>query len=303
VIDALLNLGDVKVTPTQTTGHIRLPDGTRILAVVPPTAISGPYLVIRKMPGQRLDIDKLLSFQFINEDVVSTLKNAIEARVNILVSGGTGSGKTTFSNILTDVFPTSERIIVVERLFEMQFWHPRVVRLAADGSPDLTFEDLIETASRMRPDRLVFGEIKGPEAYRMLEVINLGHDGSLMSIHATSVNDALNRLETFCLMANLGLGIPQIRNQIASALGLITYQQKQQVGNRRLIEIAELLGVENDRYVLQPLYHYNPEIDLIESTGVKPSWEKAWTSTAPPIAPRSPPIPIQPPTIRPTFRA
>jgi pilus assembly protein CpaF len=211
VIDGLLKLGEVKVTPTQTTGHIRLHDGTRILAVVPPTAISGPYLVIRKTRGHRLDIDKLLSFRFINQEVVTTLKTAIEARINIMVAGGTGSGKTTFSNILTDLFPASERIIVVERLFEMQLWHPRVVRLAADGSPDLSFEDLIETASRMRPDRLVFGEVKGPEAYRMLEVINLGHDGSLMSIHATSIHDALKRLEAFCLMANLGLGIPQIR--------------------------------------------------------------------------------------------
>lgn len=272
-IDALLAIGGVQLSTVQTCGQIRLGDGTRVLAVLPPTAVHGPYLVVRKALPLNLDIHNLLAFGTLTSEAYTCLQQAIAARASILVSGGTGSGKTTFAKILTDAFPPVERVVVVENLFEMQFRHARFVRLVADSSPDLTLTDLVETAARMRPDRLVFGEAQGPEALRMLEVIGLGHDGSLMTIHATSAEDALARLEAYCLMANLGLGMAQIRRVIASALNLITYQQRQPDGRRRLMEIVELRGLEYDHYQLQPLFTYNPEKDRLEASGVKATWE------------------------------
>jgi pilus assembly protein CpaF len=146
--------------------------------------------------------------------------------------------------------------------------------LVADNSPDLSFADLIDLASKMRPDRLVIGELTGPETMKALEILNRGHDGSLATMHAANPEDALARLETMCLMANLGLGLPEIRMLIASAIQLITYQQYLPNGRRKLTQIVELQGLENGRYVLNPLFRYNPETDGIDATGAKPSWEK-----------------------------
>lgn len=200
------------------------------------------------------------------------LKSALQHRLNILIAGGTGSGKTTVANVLTDDFSDEERVVVVESVYELQPRLGRFVRLAADSSPDHSVADLVELAAKMRPDRLVIGELHGPEAMNVLNVFNMGHDGSLTLIHANNPEDALTCLESMCLMANLGLGIREIRSLIASALQLITYQQLLPDGKRKLTHIVELCGLENGRYVLQPLFRYNRDTNTIDSTGAQPSW-------------------------------
>lgn len=272
VIDAVLSLGGVTLSSEQTSGHIRLPDASRVMAVIPPTAVNGPCLVIRKVRLGRLYMEDLLKFGSVTQEEYSVLQSAIQSRLNILIAGGTGSGKTTFANILTDEFPDSERIIVVESIYELQPRVERFVRLAADNSPDHSFADLINLASKMRPDRLLIGELQGAEALQAINIFNMGHDGSMTTIHAVNPEDALSRLESMCLMANLGLGLSEIRNMIATAIQLITYQEHLPDGSRKLTHVVELLGLKNGRYVLQPLFRYNPETKKIEATGSLPSW-------------------------------
>ena len=272
VMDALLALGGVTLSLAQTSGHIRFPDAARMLAVIPPTAVNGPYLVIRKTHSGHFSMADLIGFGSVSAEEYALLQRAVRARANILIAGGAGSGKTTFANVLTDEFAEDERVIVVESVYELQPRVERFVRLAADSSPDHSMADLVNLAAKMRPDRLVIGELHGPEAFDTLNVFNMGHDGSLTILHASSPEDALARLENMCLMANLGLGLNEIRTLIASALNLITYQQLLPTGKRKLTHIVELCGIENGRYVLQPLFRYNPETDSIESTGAQPGW-------------------------------
>jgi len=273
VIDAIMVLGGVILGPEQTSGHIRFPDASRCLAVIPPTAVDGPYLVIRKTHAGQFGMAQLLEWGSVTPDEYDALKSAIRNRLNILIAGGTGSGKTTFANVLTDDFPGDERVIVVESVYELQPRIGRFVRLAADSSPDHSMADLVGLAAKMRPDRLIVGELHGPEAMSVLNIFNMGYDGSLTIIHSNGPEDALVRLESMCLMANLGLGLSEIRNLIASALQLITYQKLLPDGSRKLTHIVELCGLENGRYVLQPLFRYNSETNTIDSTGVMPSWE------------------------------
>ena len=272
VIDTLMALGGIKLGPEQTSGHLRFPDASRCLAVIPPTAVDGPYLVIRKTRSGHFSMDDLIGFGSITEEQYALLKSALQTRQNILIAGGTGSGKTTVANVLTDDFPDDERVVVVELVYELQPRLERFVRLAADSSPDHSMDDLVNLAAKMRPDRLIVGELHGPEAFQTLNIFNMGYDGSLTILHASSPEDALARLETMCLMANLGLGLNEIRTLIASALQLITYQERLPDGSRKLTHIVELCGLENGRYLLQPLFRYNPETKRIESTGIQPSW-------------------------------
>ena len=272
VINALMSLGGITLGPEQTSGHLRFPDASRCLAVIPPTAVDGPYLVIRKTHASHFSMDDLLGFGSITTAQYELLKRALHTRQNILIAGGTGSGKTTVANVLTDEFPDDERVVVVESVYELQPRLERFVRLAADSSPDHSMDDLVKLAAKMRPDRLIVGELHGPEAFQTLNIFNMGHDGSMTILHASSPEDALARLETMCLMANLGLGLNEIRTLIASALQLVTFQERLPDGSRKLTHIVELLGLENGRYVLQPLFRYNPETKKVEETGYHPSW-------------------------------
>lgn len=274
MIDRLMALGGIKLGLEKTSGHLRFPDASRCLAVIPPTAVDGPYLVIRKTRAGHFSMDDLLEFGSVTKQQYALLKSALQTRQNLLIAGGTGSGKSTFANVLTDEFPQDERVVVVESVYELQPRLERFVRLSADSSPDHSMDDLVKLASKMRPDRLIVGELHGPEAFQTLNVFNMGHDGSLTILHANSPEDALSRLETMCLMANLGLGLNEIRTLIASALQLITYQELLIDGSRKVTQIVELCGLENGRYVLQPLFRYNPETKLIESTGNQPEWMK-----------------------------
>jgi pilus assembly protein CpaF len=274
-IDAALALGGAAFKPGQTVCDTRLTDGSRLLAVLPPTAVNGPCLVIRKVYRGKPTMAKLLEWNSISQAMYDLLKSAIRARRNILVAGGTGSGKTTVLNLLAEEIPPDERVIVVEAFLELQVNHPRVVRLSSDISPDLSYADLIGTAAKMRPDRLIFGELRGAEVMRLLDIVNIGHDGSMMTIHAVSPEDALARMESMCLMANLGLGLSEIRNMIASGVNLITNQQRLSDGSRKITQVTEVLGLENDRYVLQPLMRYNAETGEFERTLAKASWEQS----------------------------
>jgi pilus assembly protein CpaF len=274
-IDAVLALGGMKFEAGQTVAEVRLPDDARALAVLPPTAVDGPYLVVRKILRSPITKDDLIEWGAISREAFVLIDSAIQTRQNILIAGGTASGKTTLLNILIDQIPAEERVITVEEAVELQAHHPRLVRMAAEQVPGLTYTDVINAAARMRPDRLIFGELRGAETLRILDIIGGGHDGSLMTMHANSPADALTRIEAMCLMANLGLGLGEIRYRVATSLNLIVNQMRLPTGQRRIVQITELLGLENDRYLLQPLFRYDNDRGQLEPTGVSPSWNSA----------------------------
>jgi len=255
LIDAVLAQGSLKLEVGQTIFDSRFVDGSRVLAVFPPTAPKGPTLVIRKLIPPAITWDALFRFGSVTQEAYDLLQEAIREHKNILVAGGTGSGKTTVLRLLAESIPADERLVIAESSHELQIHHPRAVFLEAGGQAKISLPDLISTAAKMRPDWLVIGELLGEEAMRAVEVMGRGHCG-MTTIHATSPEDALSRLEAMCLMSNLGLGLGEIRNLIASAMQVIISQQKFPDGRRRITHYVELRGIENDRYMLQPLYRY-----------------------------------------------
>lgn len=274
VIDAVLALDNVALGPGQTAAEIRLPDGSRFLGLIPPTAADGPCLTIRKFFKSGVTVEKLYEWGAMTPEEHALIVSAIQARRNILFAGDTGSGKTTVINLLTGSIPANERVVTVEETLELQPRAQRVVRLAVENSSGMTFTELINIAARTRPDRLIFGEMRGPEVMRMLQIMSVGHDGAMSTLHATGPEDALARLESFCLMANLGLGLGEIRSLIAATIGLIVFLQRRPNGARKVMQITEVRGLEHDRYVLQPLFRYNPDTNAHEATGAKPGWER-----------------------------
>lgn len=274
LIDGLFGLYGIKLDASNPVGHLRLPDHSRVMAIVPPNAVNGPYLVLRRIIGQRLTWEQLFEFGFLPPSAYELLKDAVEARANILVAGGTNSGKTTLAGLIADLASPEERLVAVEHSYELQLDHPRAVRLEAGGPAGLSFAEVLTAATHMRPDRLIVGNIDGPDAASVLQQFGSGIDGSLTNIHSTSATDALSRLESFCLMSNLGLGLHEIRHLIAAGIQLITYEEQLRSGKRKIMEIVELHGVENHHYLLQPLMHYDQEAEQFEFTGVQPSWAR-----------------------------
>jgi pilus assembly protein CpaF len=271
-IVAILAVGGVTLGSGETIGDVRLPDGSsRMLAVLPPTALHGPYLVLRKFPAATFGWEQLIEWGFITQEALDLLLGALRAHVNLLIAGGTGSGKTTVANLLAGRIPPEERLVVVESVHEMRIQHPRAIFLEAGGPNNVAQDELISTAAKMRPDWLMVGELYTSAALRALEVLSRGHSG-MATIHANNPEDALARLESLCLMANLGLGLGEIRSLIVSALRVITCQEHLPSGKRRMMQIVELAGLGDDRYVLQPLARYNPETDRLEVTGIQPGW-------------------------------
>lgn len=273
-LDALLALGGIQLSPQRTMAELRLPDGSRVVAVIPPTAVAGPHLVIRKFPGAAITWEKLLLWGSITQPALDLLQDALHARQTLLVAGGVSGGKTTVANLLAGSIPADQRIVLVEATYEMRIHHPHCIALEADGSAAGNLAALLDMAERLRPDWLVMGELLGAEALHALEILSRGLSG-MMTIHADSPEDALSRLESMCLMANLGLGLGQIRRLIASAVSLVTYQELVAVGDerrRKVTHIVELRGVENERYILQPLFRYNEETAVLEPTGQQPTW-------------------------------
>ncbi len=262
----------------------RLPDGSRVNAIIPPLAIDGPALSIRKFSADPYQAEDLISFGTLTRPVVELLDACVRGRLNMLVSGGTGAGKTTTLNVLSSFLPDDERIITIEDAAELRLQQPHVVRLEyrppnIEGKGEVTIRDLVRNALRMRPDRIVVGEVRGAETLDMLQAMNTGHDGSISTIHANSPRDALARLETMALMAGMDLGVRAIREQIASALNLIIHQQRMKDGVRRITHVTEIVGMEGDVITLQDLFlfDYGAGIDehgrfrgTLRSTGLRP---------------------------------
>jgi pilus assembly protein CpaF len=262
----------------------RLPDGSRVNAVVPPISFRGPTLTIRKFSKDKLTADDLVRFGTLTPLAVEFLRACVLARFNILICGGTGSGKTTTLNVLSSFVPADQRIITVEDTVELQLQQPHVITLEArppnlEGVGEITIRDLVRNCLRMRPDRIIVGEVRGAEALDMLQAMNTGHDGSLCTCHANSPRDALARLETMVLMAGTLLPTPAIRSQIVSALDLIVHQERMSDGSRRVTAITEVQWMEGDVIVTQDVFAFKrtgtkPNGDIIgelRPTGLRPA--------------------------------
>ncbi|MBU2761722.1 ATPase, T2SS/T4P/T4SS family [Acidithiobacillus sulfurivorans] len=237
----------------------RLKDGSRVNAVIPPVALKGPSLTIRKFSKKRLEDDDLLRFGSANPHMLAFLRMAVEQRKNILISGGTGSGKTTLLNILSNHIPSAERIVTIEDAAELRLYQSNLVSMEArpanaEGQGQISIRELVRNSLRMRPDRIVVGECRGGEALDMLQAMNTGHDGSLTTVHANSPRDALSRLEVMVLMAGMDLPVLAIRQQVASAIDLIVQQSRFADGTRKITHISEVTGMENGVIQLQDLY-------------------------------------------------
>ncbi|MDP6354520.1 MAG: ATPase, T2SS/T4P/T4SS family [Planctomycetota bacterium] len=239
----------------------RLPDGSRVNAIIPPLSLIGPVVTIRKFPSKRFDIHELIQRDSLTENMAVFLRLAVQYRRNILVSGGTGSGKTTLLNVLSSFIPNEERIVSIEDAAELRLHQPHVIPLEAkpaniEGDGAIPVRKLLVNSLRMRPDRIIIGECRGGEALDMLQAMNTGHDGSLTTLHANSARDALNRLETLVLMAGMDLPVKAIRDQIASAVHIIIHQARMPDGTRKIISISELTGQEGDAIVMQDLFSF-----------------------------------------------
>jgi pilus assembly protein CpaF len=238
----------------------RLPDGSRVHAVIPPLALNGAVLSIRRF-GVRLDSDELLRNGTVAPAMLQLLRAAVQARISLLVSGGTGSGKTTLLNVLSRFIPAEERLITVEDAAELKLQQPHVIRLEtrpanSEGAGEVRQRELVRNALRMRPDRIIVGEVRGGEALDMLQAMNTGHEGSLTTIHANDTRDALTRLETMVMMAGFELPVPVIRQYIASALTLVVQLARLKGGQRKIVRVSEIVGLKNNRYVMRDLFGF-----------------------------------------------
>jgi pilus assembly protein CpaF len=242
----------------------RLKDGSRVNAVIPPLALKGPCITIRKFAKKRLRFDDLLDYGSISESMVEFLRICVEKRKNIIVSGGTGSGKTTLLNVLSNFIPDRERIVTIEDAAELKLVQPNLVSLEArpanlEGRGQIAIRDLVKNSLRMRPDRIVVGECRGGEALDMLQAMNTGHDGSLTTAHANSPRDALSRLEVMVLMAGMDLPVSAIREQVASAVDIIIQQTRYSCGSRKVNKITEVVGIEGQTVQLQDIFVFKQE--------------------------------------------
>jgi len=263
----------------------RLPDGSRVNIIIPPLALNGPTITIRKFSEKPFTVNDLIRFGTFSPEVAQFLKACVEARLNIVVSGGTGSGKTTTLNVISSFIPEDERIVTIEDAAELQLKQEHIVRLETrppnvEGRGAVTIRDLVRNSLRMRPDRIVVGEVRSGEALDMLQAMNTGHDGSLTTGHANTPRDMLARLETMVLMAGMDLPVRAIREQIASAVDLIVQQSRLKDGSRRLTHITEVVGMEGDVVTLQDIFVFREEgrdnmgriAGRIVPTGIKPKF-------------------------------
>ncbi|WP_438825030.1 CpaF family protein [Bacillus sp. JJ1122] len=263
----------------------RLPDGSRVNAIIPPLALKGPTITIRKFSKEPFQIEDLINFGTLSEEMAIFLDACVKARLNIFVSGGTGSGKTTTLNVLSNFIPHDERIITIEDAAELQLGQDHVVSLESrppniEGKGSITIRDLVRNSLRMRPDRVVIGEVRGAEALDMLQAMNTGHDGSLATGHSNSARDMIARLETMVLLAGVELPVKAIREQIAGAIDVIIQQSRLKDGSRKITSITEVQGMEGDVIVLQDVFTFKQQgvndagkiIGRLVPTGVRPKF-------------------------------
>ncbi|MGK0466764.1 MAG: pilus assembly protein CpaF [Clostridium sp.] len=239
----------------------RLPNGSRVNAIIPPLAIDGPSITIRKFAEDPFKVEDLINFGTLSSKMAELLKYCVEGRLNIVVSGGTGSGKTTTLNVLSSFIPETERIVTIEDAAELQLSQIHVVRLETrpsniEGKGEVSIRDLVKNSLRMRPDRIIIGEVRSGETLDMLQAMNTGHDGSLTTGHANSPRDMLSRLETMVLMSGMNLPIKAIRDQTASAIDLIIQQSRLMDGSRRVTHITEVQGMEGEVIILQDIFKF-----------------------------------------------
>ncbi len=245
----------------------RLPDGSRVNAVIPPISLVGPTITIRKFSKNPITVEQLISFGSITPEAIEFLKACVIARLNIVISGGTGSGKTTLLNVLSGFIPNDERIITIENAAELQLRQEHVVTLESrpaniEGRGEITIRDLVINSLRMRPERIIVGECRGGETLDMLQAMNTGHDGSMTTAHANTPRDALSRIETMCLMAGMDLPVRAIREQTSSAIDLIVQQERMKDGTRKVTYITEVSGMEGDVITMTDLF-------VFEQTGIE----------------------------------
>ena len=285
IIDRIILPLGRRVDADSPTVDARLPDGSRVNAVIRPIALDGPSITIRKFLKDKLTPEQLVGFGTLTPATVEFLKACVVARLNTIISGGTGSGKTTLLNVLSGFIPENERILTIEDAAELQLQQQHVLRLETktanvDGSGQTTVRDLVRNSLRMRPDRIVVGECRGGEALDMLQAMNTGHDGSLTTLHANSPRDALSRLETMVLMAGVELPLKVVRQQISSAVDLIIQQSRLKDGTRKVTAITEVAGMEGDIIVLTDIFKFeqtgigenNKILGSLKPTGIRPQF-------------------------------
>lgn len=261
IIDKIVSPLGRRIDESSPMVDARLPNGSRVNAIIPPLSLKGPVLTIRKFAAQPFTMELLVQIGTLNEKISKFLDMAVRAKVNIIVAGGTGSGKTTLLNVLSSCIPPGERIITIEDAAELRLHQPHVIPLEArpaniEGKGEITIRDLVRNSLRMRPDRIVVGEVRGQEALDMLQAMNTGHRGSLSTVHANAARDALARLETMVLYSGIDFPLRAIREQICSALELIVYIERLADGNRKVTSITEVLGLEGDIIVLQDVFRF-----------------------------------------------
>jgi pilus assembly protein CpaF len=261
----------------------RLPDGSRVNAMIPPLSLTGPLVTIRKFSNRRLDLKELIRLQTLAPESVDFIQRCVHAQLNILISGGTGTGKTTLLNAMSAAISDADRIITIEDAAELALKQHHVLRLEArpkniEGQGEIAIRDLVRNALRMRPDRIIVGEVRGPEALDMLQAMNTGHDGSLTTVHANAPRDALARIETMVLMAGFDLPLRAIRQQISSAIDLVIHLERLEDGSRRVTSLTEVQRMEADVITLQELFKFEVEsvspdkvVGSLQPTGVRPS--------------------------------
>jgi pilus assembly protein CpaF len=277
IIDKIVSRVGRRVDEASPMVDARLPDGSRINAVVPPIALDGATLTIRKFATDPYGMEDLIAFGTITRPVANLLSACVRGRLDILISGGTGTGKTTTLNVLSQYLPADERIVTIEDAAELQLHQEHVLRLEArppniEGRGEVTIRDLVRNALRMRPDRIVVGEVRDGAALDMLQAMNTGHDGSLTTVHANSPRDSMARLETMVLMAGMDLPVRAIREQIASAIDIVIQQARLRDGTRRITHVTEVIGMEGDIVTMQDLFVFDHRAGELRSTGLRPAF-------------------------------
>jgi pilus assembly protein CpaF len=283
VIDRIVSGVGRRIDDSSPMVDARLPDGSRVNAVIPPLAVDGPLLSIRRFPAERLKSDDLVTFKALTPNMLEFLRHCVNSRLNCMISGGTGAGKTTLLNVLSSFISGRERIVTIEDAAELQLHQEHVVRLETrppnvEGKGAIRQRQLVINALRMRPDRIVLGEVRGEEALDMLQAMNTGHDGSLTTVHANTPRDALTRLETMVAMANVNLPDKAMRQQIAAAIHVIVQQARMSDGTRKVTSISEITGMEGDVITMQEIFRFDklgisPDgrvLGRFVATGVRP---------------------------------